>query len=551
MMIPLILILAASASAGGATDCPVRFTDVAPAAGLAFTHDRGRTSAHRMAETMGSGLAWLDYDNDGWMDLYVVQGGPFPPPAGGSPRAQDRLFHNNRDGTFTDVTAKAGLHDVAYGMGAYAADWDNDGWVDLLVTNWGGVILYRNNGDGTFTDVTARSGLGDVKGFVTAAAWGDVDGDGRLDLFLGRYVDDRNEDRLFCGDAAKNERDYCPPMMYPGSPVSLFHNGNDGAFHDVTRAAGLGEAEGRVLGAVFADLDLDGRIDLYVANDETINFLFHNIGGGRFEDISVVSGSGFDPQGNPQGGMGVDAQDLDGDGLPDLVVANFENETNELYRNRGSGVFEDVSIASGFGPPAVNLVGFGLNLVDLDGDGALDAFVANGHTFERPKRQGVPYAQRNLLLWNDGSGRFQERPCGAAFEKPHVGRGSAVADYDNDGDLDIAVSNSGGPLQLLRNDGGKARWAGVQLVGRKSNRQGIGARLVAETPAGRKRTRLVVAGNSYLSSSDPRVVFGLGDENAIARLTIYWPSGIVQTVQSLAAGKYHRIEETEAPAAKP
>ncbi len=545
MIAALFAWLAAAGAAAPAGDCPVLFTDVAASAGLVFTHLRGATPDHRLAETMGSGLAWLDYDNDGWMDLYVVQGGPFPPSAAESPKAQDRLFHNNKDGTFTDVTEKAKLHDAAYGMGATAVDYDNDGWVDLLVTNWGGVILYRNNGDGTFRNVTAASGLQAVTGFVTAAAWGDVDGDGRLDLFLARYVDDRNEGKLFCGDPATGERVYCPPMMYPGTSPILLRNGPDGVFRDVTRSAGLGDAVGRGLGAVFVDVDLDGRPDLYVANDELMNFLFHNLGGGRFEDLSVVSGTGFDPLGNVQGGMGTDAGDLDGDGLPDLVVANYENETNEYYRNLGAGVFEDLSLSSGFGPPAVNFVGFGLNLFDADNDGDLDGFVANGHIFERPRRQGTPYAQRPFLMWNDGTGRFVERACGPAFATVLVGRSSAVADYDNDGDLDVAVSNSGGPLQLLRNDGGKGHWAGVQLVGRKSNRQGIGARLVAQTPAGRKRTRLVVAGNSYLSSSDPRVVIGLGDENAIARLTIFWPSGTVQTVESLAAGKYYRIEETE------
>jgi hypothetical protein len=524
-------------------DCPVQFTDVAASSGLVFTHDRGGTREHRIAETMGAGLAWLDYDNDGWMDLYVVQGGPFPPAQ--SPRAQDRLFRNDGRGQFTDVTARARLSDAAYGMGAFAADYDGDGWIDILVTNWGGVQLYRNAGDGTFRDVTAKSGLAAVTGLVTAAAWGDVDGDGRLDLFLARYVDDRNESKLFCGNPATGERDYCPPMMYPGSLPLLFGNGADGTFRDITKAAGMGDAAGRGLGAVFADVDLDGKPDLYVANDETMNFLFHSLGRGRFEDISVVSGTAFDAQGNPQGGMGTDAGDLDGDGLPDLVVANYENETNAYYRNLGSGVFDDISVPSGFGPPAVNVVGFGLNLLDAENDGDLDAFIANGHVFERPQRQGITYPQRAQLMWNDGKGNFRERGCGPAFAREYVGRGSAVADYDNDGDLDVAVSNSGGPLELLRNDGGKNRWAGVQLAGRPPNRHGIGARLVAETSGGRRLTRLVHAGNSYLSSSDPRILFGLGSEEAIRKLTIHWPSGTVQTVEGLAARKYHRIEEPE------
>jgi hypothetical protein len=249
--------------------------------------------------------------------------------------------------------------------------------------------------------------------------------------------------------------------------------------------------------------------------------------------------------------MGVDAGDVDGDGLPDIVVANYETETNEYYRNLGSGVFDDLSKASGFGPPTLPYVKFGLNLLDVENDGDLDALVTNGHISERPRVQGTTYPEPLQLLVNGGGGRFREQPCGPAFDARYVGRGSAVADYDNDGDPDVAVSNSGGPLQLLRNDGGKGRWAGVQLVGKKSNRQGIGARLVAETPSGRKRTRFVFAGNSYLSSSDPRVIFGLGEEDAIARLTIFWPSGIVQTVTALPAGKYHRIEETETPAPKP
>jgi hypothetical protein len=472
-----------------------RFTDVARQAGLTEPIVYGGAESKRyIIEVVGCGVAFLDYDNDGWLDVFLLSGTRLE----GAPEgATNRLYKNNRDGTFTDVTAKAGL--------------------------------------------------GGVDGFVTAAAWGDVDGDGRLDLFLARYVDDRAEGKLFCGDPATGRRVYCPPMMYPGSHPLLFRNGADGVFRDVTRESGLGDAVGRGLGAVFVDVDLDGKLDLYVANDEVLNFLFRNLGGGRFEDISIVSGTAFDPLGNPQGGMGTDAGDLDGDGLPDLVVANYENEANAYYRNLGSGVFEDLSASSGFGPPAVNFVGFGLNLLDAENDGDLDAFIANGHIFEKPQRQGTTYAERPFLMWNDGTGRFRERGCGPAFARELVGRGAAVADYDNDGDLDVAVSNSGGPLELLRNDGGKGRWVGVRLVGRGSNRQGVGARLVAETPSGRKLTRLAVAGNSYLSSSDPRILFGLGQEESIRRLTIFWPSGTVQTVDGLAAGKYHRIEESASP----
>ncbi|MGH9318126.1 MAG: CRTAC1 family protein, partial [Thermoanaerobaculia bacterium] len=267
------------------------------------------------------------------------------------------------------------------------------------------------------------------------------------------------------------------------------------------------------------------------------------LGNNKFEDLSVISGTGFDLEGNPQGGMGVAAGDLDGDGLPDIVVAYYDEETNEYYRNLGSGVFEDLAISSGFGPPAWNFVGFGLTLLDIDNDGALDAFIANGHIWERPQRQGTTYAQRPFLMWNDGTGHFREQGCGPVFEKPFVGRGSAIADYDNDGDLDIAVSSSGGPLQLLRNDGKHGNWLGVQLIGKKSNRQGIGARLTAETSGGRKLTRWVQAGNSYLSSSDPRVLFGLGAGKIVQKLTIDWPSGTVQVLEDVPEGKYIRVVE--------
>lgn len=538
MIAALFALLAAGDS------CPAELTDMAAAARLVFVHDRGATPDHRLPETMGAGLAWLDYDRDGWMDLYVVQSGPFPP--SGSPKAQDRLFRNNRDGTFSDVTQKAGLADRAYGMGAVAADYDNDGFVDLYVTNWGGNILYRNMGDGTFRDLTAKAGVPGPR-WSTCAAWGDVDADGRLDLFVGSYVDDRKDKDMFCGDLERRERDYCPPIRYPGTVSALYRNRGDGTFADVTREAGLAGAVGKALGAVFLDADGDGKQDIYVANDEVMNFLFRNLGGGRFEDISVISGTGFGLEGNPQGGMGVDAGDLDGDGRSDLVVANFEGETNEHYRNVGEGIFEDVTLASGFGLPVLTAVGFGLNLLDIDNDGDLDAFIANGHIYEKPRRQGTAYAQLPYLMWNDGRGRFREKGCGPAFRKAYVGRGSAVADYDNDGDPDVAVSNSGGPLQLLRNDGRHGHWLGIELAGVRSNRQGIGARLIAETPSGRRIVRTVQAGSSYLSSSDPRVLFGLGEEKSVRTLTVDWPSGARQVLEELPGGKYVKVEEKAGP----
>jgi hypothetical protein len=531
--------------------CPVVFTDVAASAGLRFTHERGATPNHQLPETMGSGVAWLDYDNDGWMDLYVVQSGKFPPcpvsrvPCPGSASAQDKLFRNNGNGTFTDVTAKAKLRDSLYGMGAIAADYDNDGFVDLFVTNFARNLLYRNNGDGTFTDVTDRARVAGT-GWATSAAFADFDGDGFLDLFVVRYLDYSVEKNYFCGDRAKGRRDYCHPTLYPPIGNLLYRNRGDGTFADVSASSGVSAALGKGLGVIVSDVDSDGKPDAYVANDTTMNFLFHNLGGGRFEDVSLLSGAGVNSAGRAFGGMGVNAGDLDLDGHPDLVVANFEAEPNSYFRNVGEGIFEDASAVSGFGPPAFNFSGFGLNLFDAANAGRLDAFIANGHVLEVPKMQGVTYAERPFLMWNDGKGKFVERGCGEPFRREMVGRGSAVADYDNDGDVDIAVSNSGGPLQLLRNDGKHGKWVGFALVGRKSNRQGIGARVTVETERG-TQMREARAGESYLSSSDPRIHFGLGDATSIKRVAIRWPSGLVQEVPGVAAGRYHRLEEPSGP----
>jgi hypothetical protein len=518
--------------------CPVTFTDVAASAGLKFTHERGATPEHHLPETMGSGLAWLDYDNDGWMDLYVVQSGPFPP--NGSPKGQDRLYHNNRDGTFTDVTEKAGLHDTAYGMGVVAGDYDNDGWTDLYVTNFGRNILYHNNRDGTFTDVTEKAGVGG-SGWSTSAAFADFDGDGFLDLFVVRYLEIDVATEPACVNPETERRIYCYPMFFPSVSNLLFHNNGNGTFTDITTSSGVGKALGKGLGVVVVDFDDDGKPDIYVANDTTMNFLFRNLGGDKFQDVSLSSGAGLSASGRYFGGMGANAGDLHGSGRLDLVVANYEGEPNSLFRNLGDGVFEDVSVKSGFGTAGLGFVAFGLNLLDASNSGRLDAFVTNGHVQEVPRSPNVTYSQRPRLLWNDGKGHFTERACGEPFERALVGRGSAIADFDNDGGMDIAVSNSGGPLELLHNEGKRGGWVGFLLRGTKSNRQGIGARVILETSAG-KQIREIRAGDSYLSSSDPRVHFGLGDAT-IKKVEIRWPSGIVQQVENVRPGRYQVVEE--------
>jgi hypothetical protein len=426
LLLGLPLVLAAPARRAAPREkspdagCRVLFTDIAARAGLKFTHDRGATLAHQLPETMGSGLAWLDYDNDGWMDLYVVQSGPFPPE--GSLRAQDRLYRNNGDGTFTDVTVKAGLKDSGYGMGVVAADYDNDGYVDLFVTNFGGNILYRNNGNGTFTDVTAKAGVAG-SGWSTSAAFADFDGDGLLDLFVARYLDYSVEKNYFCGDAVTGRRDYCHPSLYPPVSNLLYRNNGDGSFTDVTVSSGIGAALGKGLGVVVSDFDDDGRPDIYVANDTTMNLLFHNLGGMKFEDVSLLSGAGVNAAGRAFGGMGVDAGDLDGDGRIDIAVANFEAEPNSLFRNLGSMVFEDVSGVGGFGPPAFTFSGFGLNAFDAANAGRLDVFIANGHVLEVPRMQGVTYAERPFLMWNNGKGKS---PSAAAASSS--GASSSAAD---------------------------------------------------------------------------------------------------------------------------
>ncbi|HVS03812.1 MAG TPA: CRTAC1 family protein [Thermoanaerobaculia bacterium] len=525
---------AAGAAPGGCGG--ILLADVAAAAGIDFVHRRGASGAMHLPETMGAGVAWLDYDGDGWLDLYLVQSGPFPPD--GSPQAANRLFRNLGGGRFVDVTAASGAGHRGYGQGVVAADADGDGAVDLYVANFGADALLRNLGDGRFAEATAAAGLG-LDGWSSSAAFADADGDGDLDLYVTRYVEYDPDQPLFCGDLEAGRRDYCDPSLFSGAGDRLYRN-DGGRFADVTAAAGLGEAAGNGLGVVFADLDGDGRPDLYVANDITPNFLFHNLGGMRFADISLLSGAAASREGLYEAGMGIALGDVDGDGDPDLGVTNFDVETNTLYENLGAMQFADVSAESGFGVPSFNLLGFGIAFADLDRDGDLDAYVTNGHIFERPRREQVTFEQPDLLLLGDGAGGFAAVDCPGLAARPGVGRGLAVADFDNDGDPDLTIQQSDRPARLLAN-GAAGRWLGVALRGRAPNSGAVGAE-VTLVAGGEPQRRWALAGGSYQSSHDPRLLFGLGEREA-ETVEVRWPAGRRQRLVSPPADRYLVVAE--------
>lgn len=528
----LVALTAAPVVAQMAQPLPACFalTDVTRESGLVFRHRSGRSPTRHLPETMGAGVAWLDADGDGWLDVYLVQSGSFPPGASGD--AADHLFRNRGDGTFEDISARAGIADQGYGQGVVAADVEGDGDTDLFVANVGSNTLWLNRGDGTFVDGTIAAGLSGV-GWSSSAAFADADGDGDLDLYVARYVDYDPASPLFCGDFQNGRREYCDPSLFRGLPDRFYRNRGDGTFVDATAEAGLSGPASRGMGVVFTDLDGDRRPDIYVANDLDPNLLFHNLGG-RFEDVSLLSGAAVSRDGKVQAGMGIGVGDLDGDGLPELSVTNFDVELNSLYRNLGDLLFDDISALSGFGPPSYNLVGFGTIFADLDRDGDLDAYVANGHVYEHPRWDTITYAQPPLLLAGDRTGHFRrcEPPAGAA----RVSRGLAAADYDDDGDVDLAVTDNDGPAQLLRNDGA-GPWLGARLLGAAPNTGGVGA----ELSLGYQR-RFLLAGDSYQSSSDPRALFGV-PAGAGAHLAIVWPSGRRQRFVQPTIGSYLLIAE--------
>jgi hypothetical protein len=524
---------------------PVTFTDVAARAGLHFTNINDPSPEKYLPETMGSGAALLDYDNDGWLDIFLVDGGSMADEQVAQ-RARHRLYHNLRNGTFEDVTAASGIQHRGYGMGACAGDYDRDGLVDLYITNVGANTLYRNRGGGSFSDVSRAAGV-DLSTWSTSCAFADLDSDGDLDLVVTTYLDAGIRNNPFCGDGRPPRRTYCHPLAFKPLQSVVYRNNGNGTFTDVSAQTGIAKFKGNGLGVVVADFDDDGRPDVFVANDALPNFLFYNEGGWRFSEGALASGVAVAADGKARAGMGTDAADYDGDGLLDLVVTNHELETTSLYRNLGGRLFAYVTGEAGIALATRPFVGFGAAFTDYDNDGALDLVIVNGHVLDNIAQlfPGSSHAQRRLLFHNTGTRRFTEvgKVSGSGFGADRVGRGLAVGDIDNDGDQDLLVTNNGGPVELLRNDGGNSQNALlIQLVGRTSNTAGIGAR-VRVTADGRTQVREVKAGSSYLTSSDVRVHVGLGRSARAERLEVRWPRGRTEVVQNVAANQIITIRE--------
>jgi len=526
---------------------PVIFTDVAKAAGITFQHDNAASPEKYLIETMGSGCGWLDYDQDGLLDLYLVNGAAtrvYHP----SHPLRSALYRNNGDGTFTDVTGKAGVGaEGLFGMGVAVGDYDNDGFPDLVVLGYGRCILYHNNGDGTFTDVTGRAGVENSGRWASSAAWFDYDNDGRLDLVIANYVDWSPEHNFYCGDTGPGMRSYCHPDDFHGQPPTLYHNNGDGTFTDVSKSSGLGLKGGNGLGIVTFDYDDDGWQDILIANDHMPNFLFHNNRDGTFREVGYAAGVAVSSDGQFEAGMGTDAADITGSGRMDLVVAHLDMQLARFYQNLGDHTFDDATMRSKIGYATYHMSEFGARFMDYDNDGARDLFMATGHVLDNIERYHADshYAEPKLMFRNNGRGIFENvsDQLGPDFLLPRVSRGAAIGDFDNDGDLDILVNNSGQAAQLLRNDGGNANhWLEILLIGTKSNRDGVGARV--KVWAG----DLVLhdqrkGGMSYQSAQDPRLHFGLGSHANVDAVEIQWPSGNVTKLGSLKSDQIIAIKE--------
>lgn len=542
----IALILVAAAAAHG----QIRFEDIAAKAGLKFELRNGATGDFHQPELMLGGVAVLDYDRDGCMDIYFTNGATMSGLKKTGPQYSNRLFHNNCNGTFTDVTGKAGAAGEGYSMGVAAADYDNDGFPDLFVAGVNRNILYRNRGDGTFEDVTAKARLSGVdsrygKLWSVAAAWIDVDNDGWLDLVVTNYVqwDPQTEPR--CGEPSKPL--YCHPSAYHDTPNQLFRNNHDGTFTDITESSGLGAQIGKGMGVAIGDYDGDGLMDIFVANDSEPNFLFHNLGHGKFEEAGILAGVALNDDGRAVASMGADFRDYNNDGLPDLVFTAMINDTFSLFRNTGkSPVFEDVGIRAGLALPSRTLTGWGVGLFDFDNDGAKDLFTANAHFPSYDPYLGTSPAIPNSIFRNLGDGRFADvsKAAGPDFQLPGEYRGVAFADFDNDGRVDAVVANVNGPARLFRNVTPNAgHWLALQLTGTRSNRDGIGARVTVTLPDGQKLYNHCSTSVGYASSSEPLVRFGLGPANAAASVQIRWPSGRTQELRNVAADRTVAVRE--------
>ena len=540
---------------------PGHFTDTTEAAGIHFTGVASHTTHKYLIETMGSGVAAFDFDNDGRLDLFFVNGAPLadPTPKGTVPKKQspkdwNRLYHQRKDGSFEDVTEKAGLQGTGYGMGVAVGDYDNDGFEDLYVTEYGGNHLYHNNGNGTFTDVTARAGTGGDPApggqWSTSAAWVDLDNDGLLDLIVLRYVRWDWED-VWCGEHREGFRAYCHPDIFPAIAPLVYHNNGDGTFTEEASKLGLA-TPGKGLGIAIADFDRDGKIDVAVANDSMPEFLFHNKGDGTFEETGLTAEIAVDGDGRTYAGMGIDFQDYNNDGLPDLVITNLANQKYALYRNNGDGSFTYDTYVAGLAPMTLLHSGWGIHFLDYDNDGKKDLLIAQGHDLDTVELNypQLHYKEPMLLARNMGDGKFVDvsAQSGSVFTQPWVGRGMAVGDLDNDGRLDAVVSTNGGAAHILHNETATTNhWLTLLLVGHKSNRDAIGAEIKVTTPHGAQYWTVSTAG-SYLSSNDKRAHFGLGPDPEATTVEIRWPSGIQQKLEHVAGDRQVRVDEPTAQA---
>ncbi len=545
------IVLAAAGALGGfifeatpETSSTVKFTDVAHGSNIKFKHDNAATSKRYLIETMGSGAAWIDYDNDGYLDLYLVNSAETPAYKPARP-VRSALYRSNGDGTFSDVTESAGVAARGlFGMGVAAGDYDNDGFEDLYVAGYSRSILYHNNGNGTFTDLTEKGGVANRGKWASSAAWFDYDHDGKLDLVIANYLDFTPAGNLICME--QGQQSYCHPNKYHGQTPTLFHNNGDGTFSDVSRSSKLGLKPGNGLGIICFDYNGDGWTDVFLANDSMENFLYKNRGDGTFDEVALETGVAFGESGKAEAGMGVDAADYDRDGFPDLFVTHLDLEYNRLYGNQRDGTFIDATFIAKLGAGTFKMSGFGTRFFDYDNDGWRDLFIANGHVLDNVQRlhAGTTYAEAKTIYRNVG-GVFRDvtPQLGADLASLRVSRAAAFGDYDNDGDIDVLVTNSGDYPQLLRNDGGnRNRWLEVRLVGAHSNRDGIGSK-VRVLAGGITQAEEAKGGMSYQSAHDPRLHFGLGAAARVSLLEIDWPSGTITKINNIATDRCVTVKE--------